>query len=228
MIKHFIQLNKEPGYIRPASSQPNLSSILIKNKISHRDFKNMLLEEIVYLVNRLCEADDIKSISQLMLQQIGCETKRFGFLVNLTQYLVQVYKGSQTFESENNARLDQLLEGLNGNKSFEGENSEQLSSIFEGIRKSHPVSGFNLTEEERLQIIQSAGLDVTRWYKCRNGHIYGIGDCGQASQASRCPTCNESIGGVNHRLADNNQLALEMTAGVPPPAPVDPFMVLYH
>ncbi|CAM9402045.1 unnamed protein product [Chrysoparadoxa australica] len=39
-------------------------------------------------------------------------------------------------------------------------------------------------------------MNVTRWYQCRNGHMYGVGDCGQLNQSSTCPDCGERIGGA--------------------------------
>lgn len=35
-------------------------------------------------------------------------------------------------------------------------------------------------------------------YKCSNGHIYSVGECGKPMQMSRCPQCGEEIGGNDH------------------------------
>lgn len=53
-------------------------------------------------------------------------------------------------------------------------------------------------------IIEAIGLSKGHWYKCKNGHYYAIGDCGGAMEESRCPECNEVIGGNNHSLAAGN------------------------
>jgi hypothetical protein len=39
---------------------------------------------------------------------------------------------------------------------------------------------------------------------CPNGHIYMIGECGGAMQASSCPDCGAKIGGGSHQLAVGN------------------------
>jgi len=52
-------------------------------------------------------------------------------------------------------------------------------------------------------------LSAGHWYKCPNGHIYAIGECGGAMQESRCPECNATIGGTNHSLAQGNAHAGE-------------------
>lgn len=41
-------------------------------------------------------------------------------------------------------------------------------------------------------------------YRCPNGHVYMIGECGGASEVSRCPQCGFSIGGTAHILRPGN------------------------
>lgn len=36
---------------------------------------------------------------------------------------------------------------------------------------------------------------VTQWYRCRNGHEYGVGDCGMLNGVGVCPECGVGIGG---------------------------------
>lgn len=59
-----------------------------------------------------------------------------------------------------------------------------------------------------------------------SGHVYGIGDCGQAMVKSRCPECSEEIGGERHALVATSQRALEMTGGREV-VPADPFAVRF-
>ena len=42
------------------------------------------------------------------------------------------------------------------------------------------------------------------------GHIYRITECGGAMEESKCPECGSRIGGHDHRLRADNQLASEM------------------
>jgi hypothetical protein len=48
------------------------------------------------------------------------------------------------------------------------------------------------------------------WFKCPNGHIYVITECGGANQIGKCNECGALIGGTNHRLLSDNNLAPEM------------------
>lgn len=73
-----------------------------------------------------------------------------------------------------------------------------------------------ITETERKQIVSAMGFKVGHWFKCPNGHYYVIGECGGAMQVSKCNECGAKIGGQNHALLPNNQLAREMDgAGAP-------------
>ena len=50
------------------------------------------------------------------------------------------------------------------------------------------------------------GSASDHWYECPNGHPYFIGNCGGAMQVSRCPECNEQVGGSSHQLISNNRI----------------------
>jgi hypothetical protein len=47
-------------------------------------------------------------------------------------------------------------------------------------------------------------MGVTRFFKCSNGHIYGIGDCGQPRETGKCISCGVAIGAgrANYQFAD--------------------------
>ncbi|XP_047118847.1 NFX1-type zinc finger-containing protein 1-like [Schistocerca piceifrons] len=67
-----------------------------------------------------------------------------------------------------------------------------------------------LPTQERQQIVKALNLKQGHWYKCPNGHIYVITECGRAMQVSRCNECGEKIGGRRHTLLSSNQVATEM------------------
>ena len=64
-----------------------------------------------------------------------------------------------------------------------------------------------LTQQERIQIAHAVDVNRSGWYRCENGHIYGIGDCGGAVEAATCNECGARIGGSGHRVQDNNTYA---------------------
>ena len=71
-------------------------------------------------------------------------------------------------------------------------------------------TGLGISEMERQEIVKAIGLSKGHWYKCPNGHIYAIGECGGAMQQSTCPECKAPIGGTRHALLSTNRVAGEM------------------
>lgn len=72
----------------------------------------------------------------------------------------------------------------------------------------------NDVKVERAMIVKAMGLKQGHWFKCPNGHIYAIGECGGAMQRSTCNECGAAIGGESHRLVGTNSLASEMDGAV--------------
>ncbi|XP_033625781.1 NFX1-type zinc finger-containing protein 1-like isoform X2 [Asterias rubens] len=82
--------------------------------------------------------------------------------------------------------------------------TELLKKIKEGI------GALGISEETKIMIVAAMGLKKGHWFKCPNGHIYAIGECGGAMEKSRCPECKADIGGTSHKLTSGNAVATEM------------------
>ena len=80
---------------------------------------------------------------------------------------------------------------------------------FNLYRKTSPELN-PLTLEEKQEIVSAIGLSKGHWFKCPQGHIYCIGECGGAMERSKCPECKAVIGGERHMLVEGNTLASEM------------------
>ena len=63
------------------------------------------------------------------------------------------------------------------------------------------------TTAELRQISAVLGVTAGQWYKCSKGHLYVIGECGEAMQKSMCPDCGESVGGAHHTLVGTSRQA---------------------
>ena len=95
------------------------------------------------------------------------------------------------------------------------------------LKKKHPtITG--LTQEERRMIIQTLHTKPGSWYKCPNGHLYNIGECGGAMETSTCPECKSTIGGGSHRLAPSNAHAGEFDGSTHAAWPIWPTMTLIN
>ncbi|XP_074776511.1 NFX1-type zinc finger-containing protein 1 [Athene noctua] len=105
------------------------------------------------------------------------------------------------------ARVRAVLEGT---KPFTEEDEGAAKADLERLCAALPRSGLGVSEAERVQIVSAIGCPRGHWFKCKNGHIYVIGDCGGAMERSRCPECQAVIGGADHALDSTNSLAPEM------------------
>jgi hypothetical protein len=80
-------------------------------------------------------------------------------------------------------------------------------------------TGIGISDKERKEIVQAMGMGQGHWFKCPNGHIYAIGDCGGAMVESRCNECHASIGGTRHQILSDNRHAGEMDNSTRPAWP---------
>jgi hypothetical protein len=80
-------------------------------------------------------------------------------------------------------------------------------------RKLRADTFLALEVREWREIHQALSHDIAgtgHWYRCRNGHVYVIADCGMAMESSTCPECGETIGGENHASAAGNTHATDV------------------
>jgi hypothetical protein len=82
-------------------------------------------------------------------------------------------------------------------------------ALFMGSTKSETEQRRQLSQQEMAAVVGAMGgeIRVGGWYKCRNGHVYAVGECGGPMQTATCPECGLGIGGTNHRVADGNSHA---------------------
>lgn len=76
-----------------------------------------------------------------------------------------------------------------------------------------------ITKSEIASINAAMGMSKGHWFKCPNGHVYAIGDCGGATVESKCNECGARIGGGNHQLRSDNTFAPEMDGAEAPAWP---------
>ena len=82
------------------------------------------------------------------------------------------------------------------------------NEFLEKTRKNNFLLDFDLknlicglVDEKIYNVIKSLGNTV---YRCPNGHLYSIGECGRPMEESKCPDCGALIGGRNHESAEQN------------------------
>ncbi|NWV22217.1 ZNFX1 protein, partial [Origma solitaria] len=140
------------------------------------------------------------------LSDLQSEIQRLTYLVSLLARC----KASRIISPDIAAKIKGAREILEGTRKFTEEDEAAVKAHLEKISAVLPMSGLGISEAERVQIVSAIGCPRGHWFKCKNGHIYVIGECGGAMQRATCPECHEVIGGTNHTLESSNRLAPEM------------------
>ncbi|KAL7286568.1 hypothetical protein TKK_0019195 [Trichogramma kaykai] len=115
------------------------------------------------------------------------------------EYMIKIF--NIDYSGKNN--FDIFKEKLLSIKKFTPEfEQECLSGVQDELER--------LTERKMIFKAMAREIKVGAWYKCPNGHIYSIGECGRAVQESKCPDCGSKIGGSNYHITTGNKVATEM------------------
>lgn len=93
---------------------------------------------------------------------------------------------------------------------FTEQDEQKVKDAMKKLDEKFPLSGLGISDEERKMIVSAMKMRPGHWYKCPNGHVYLITECGGAMESRHCPDCNATIGGQSHILASDNQVASEM------------------
>ncbi|XP_004698372.1 NFX1-type zinc finger-containing protein 1 [Echinops telfairi] len=141
------------------------------------------------------------------LSDLQSEIQRLTYLVNL---LARCKMAEGKVRGSLAEEVSSVQKILMSTSKFTQEDEQFVQEKMEALKASLPCSGLGISEEERVQIVSAMGYPRGHWFKCPNGHIYAISDCGGAMQRGTCPDCKAVIGGVNHTLESTNQLASEM------------------
>lgn len=171
--------------------------------------------------------EDQKSIREFILQQrmffteqevtdILDELERFKHLLQLLKFKLQKDELKIDLGEQLSKDAVEVEICLTDNKKFSENRQKFVRKFLKQIEKLVPGTGLGITEKERLQIVKAMDLSKGHWYKCPNGHVYAIGECGGATLESVCPECKATIGGHSHRLREDNAVATEMDGATHP------------
>lgn len=158
-------------------------------KISGQEIDNINME--IQRFHRVCQLHKLKSEPNYRMSCNNPEVKKCYETAHRIAYSIEKYSG------EFDGKLKNAL--------------ENLSKIVH--------SAVKITDAEREYIVHVMGFKQGHWFKCPNGHIYAIGECGGAMEQARCNECGEAIGGGSHRLLASNSVATEMDGSTRPAWP---------
>ena len=163
----------------------------------------------LFCLKRVCEVNQAIVKYRKTLKAEDSEALADSAIKLFEQAIVKYRKTLKAEDSE--ALADsaiKLFEGGHTKPKITEEEQKEIDKQIGKIGSGYRVS--QLTEIERIQIVKAVGLSKGHWFKCPNGHIYCIGECGGATVEAKCPECNATIGGTGHRLHADNAHAPEM------------------
>ena len=108
------------------------------------------------------------------------------------------------------AEVDAIRRVLDKIDSFTEQDADQVKLALKDIEEKIPYTGLGISDKEKAMVVSALKLPPGHWYKCPNGHVYIITECGGAMESRLCPDCDATIGGQSHALASGNQVASEM------------------
>lgn len=181
---------------------PNLSQSTLEQKYHQAAIQ--VDEKLNLLENDLMKFQ----ISPQRLTDIRDEIICVGLLLKVRVVQCEAEKRSVALSFDKDEWLERQARQLNAGNRLSPEEVGHIESTIDRIRKECGLEG--LTPEERVMIVKAMNFSQGHWYKCPNGHIYAIGDCGGAMEETKCPDCDATIGGTHHRLVQGNQVASEM------------------
>ena len=154
-----------------------------------------------------------ESLTDQQLSDIDCELRRLQCASHLFHLHSKMKDGKVAITHRENGRLDMLAckvyhSGAGQNPKMSDDLEKEVSALIALFKRRYSLEG--LTQAERTEIVKAVGLSKGHWFKCPNGHFYCIGECGGAMEETKCPECGAKIGGTQHTLRSDNQLASEM------------------
>lgn len=186
----------------------------LKSSKCPRDARDNIQVKVKALFEWL--ADRTPRMTSQQVREIDSEVKRLSMVHRLTTMKDRLLQLQPREKIDSGLRVDiaQAELYLYDKKPLTEALAGEVEHTLDKLKKALPVGGLGVSEEERKMINSVMSKDWKgakgHWFKCPNGHIYAIGECGGANQESKCPECGAAIGGMNHALRQGNVLAPEM------------------
>nr|XP_006003202.1 PREDICTED: NFX1-type zinc finger-containing protein 1 [Latimeria chalumnae] len=192
---------------------------LIENKIAFykrlaelKSKQRMSIEERTEFKTRLeqCQEWLLKPRVRFTGQELSdlqSEVQRLTYLAELN---VRCKMASGRITSSVESEVSSVRKVLQSTKRFSEQDETFVKGKMVKLKSVLVTTGLGISESERVAIVKAMGLRQGHWYKCPNGHVYAITECGGATERRKCPDCDAVIGGQDHALEQGNEVATEM------------------
>ena len=151
-------------------------------------------------------------LSQQQVEDAVCECRRLSCAAKLCDLLCKLHDKNCKLNPNEELSISHQVKVIHESgwkrKRMDEEHESAVLKVIKDISETYHVDG--LSVKERNTIVSAIGLPKGHWFKCPNGHLYCIGECGGAMETSKCPECGETIGGQQHTLTSGNVHAPEI------------------
>lgn len=114
---------------------------------------------------------DRLNFSDQEIGDIQNELKRLRFLLLFFLYKKKKEILSKRFESRLENDMRRSEEMLTDGRRFDVERKDFVRKVIDKLKELVPLSGLDISEEERLEILNAMQLQKGHWYKCPNGKL---------------------------------------------------------
>ncbi|KAK3752811.1 hypothetical protein QZH41_005176 [Actinostola sp. cb2023] len=215
MARRFPEISSRPTVMNRShrSESMDINGLFLEERSEVEDVKLIKQQEEAFVeinvaLSTLQESVVTFHISKQELTDVRDELSRVGLMLKLKSVQCKLTKSKATVSSSDRSDLERIEHHLTNGRRLSETEEKQLTVELNSIGNRYGV--FSITHEERIMIVAAMEFTTGHWYKCSNGHIYAIGECGGANEEAKCPECKQTIGGKSHKLAEGNQVAGEM------------------
>ncbi|XP_055959515.1 NFX1-type zinc finger-containing protein 1-like [Patella vulgata] len=209
--KELITLQNQLNFLVKAADRYSKFNDFVKSETLGR-LRNDEFKEIELGLQPFIDWITVKrsSLSEQEIKDVQNELIRHNLLYKLFINELTIEKRGLQIPSNTKSQLEKCKLFIETGLTFTQKNKDDLENTMKMLEQISPPSGLGITDDERVMIVSAMQLSKGHWYKCKNGHVYAIGECGGATVEGKCPECQTSIGGSGYRLRDDNALASEM------------------
>ena len=195
-IKTDLLRNTCHGVLTPSStSQSALDQMYLKAATEVHEKLNHLEQDLMKFQISLQRLTDIRD-------EVVC----VGLLLKIRVVQCEIKKRSIPITFDNEEWLARQGNQLDAGSELSKQDADDIETTIDQIRRKCGFEG--VTPEQRVMIVKAMNFSQGHWYKCPNGHIYAIGECGRPVEQRSCPECGEIIGGKRYHLAQGNMVCL--------------------
>ena len=177
-----------------------ICSLIDKHKFAQKD--NTCISHTAFLLNTLINRD--QHLSNQEITDLEIEIKRLRRILQLTEICRRNNVCDELGEPDICKLYSGLKDELFGLKRYDVQRDKEIKQNLTQLVKTFS-NELDVLDGDLKSVVRATGMGTDVWYKCSNGHPYSIGECGGATEISKCADCGVDIGGTDHNMVTSNR-----------------------